>query len=355
LILILIGALLVLPQARAQATQVVALGYNLGPVPPSLTNAVAVGVIGYSIAALRADGSIAQWGNSASDPGVSNLVSFVSGWSHAVGQRADGTITGWGDDSYGEISGIPAGLTNVATFAAGTFVTLAVLPDGSLMGWGDPSSHAMAIPPGATNIVSVAAVDVDTLALRADGTVLEWTYNATNNHPELSNVVAIATDGYNGAALLFDGTVVTWPDSPPDGLTNVTAIAGGGNDFLALHADGTLTGWGCICHGAVDVASISNVTAFAIGGADGYTESAFVMGLPPLPAPVLTVQRASSNLLRFRLNGSIRRHYVLEESTNLGAEANWIFKQNIVLCSSTQTFDLPVTGEGRFYRARLLP
>jgi len=354
---VLLASLLLLPgAARAQPTGVLELGYNLGPVPANLTNAIQVGVLGYTITALRADGSIAEWGNGSSDPGVDNLVYFSSSWSHAIGQRADGTITGLGDDSYGELSGFPADLTNVAVLVAGTYVTFALLPDGSLIGRGDTSSHALPLPPGATNVVSVASVEYESLLLRADGTVLEWNYFATNSHPELTNVVAIASDGFNGAALLYDGTAVAWPNPAPDGLTNITALAGGGADFLVLRADGTATGWGCSCHGAVDIpASYTNVTAIAIGGEDGYTESAFLIGLPPPPPPVLSIDPTGSGVLRLRLDGLAHRHYVLEEATDLISGSPWQFKQNLVLATSNETFDLSLVGDKRSYRARLLP
>src|SRR3974390_2717959 len=71
--------------ARAQRTQIIVWGINLAgqyDVPASLTNATAIAVNGYSLAALRADGSVAEWGNGARDPGVSNLVSITTGWSH---------------------------------------------------------------------------------------------------------------------------------------------------------------------------------------------------------------------------------------------------------------------------------
>ncbi len=339
----------------SRATQVVALGYNLGPVPDGLTNVTAVGVVGYSVLALRGDGTIAQWGNSASDPGVSNLVTISSSWAHVIGFTPQGTISGYGDDSYGEISGFPADLTNATSVTAGYFVSLAIRQDGSLVGVGDPSNPVLQIPPDASNVVAIASVNQNAIALRADGTVVDWHDGTTNLHPEFSNVVAVATDGYDNLVLFYDGTVAEWPNDAPEGLTNITAITGGDNDLLVLRADGVPFGWGADNHGEVDIPpDVTNVTAFALNGSDGYSHSIFLMGGTNAPPPVLKVQRAGSTA-NVQLSGTPRHRYVLEESTDLTSPTNWNFNRNILLGAPTQSFAIPVQAGAHFYRARLMP
>jgi alpha-tubulin suppressor-like RCC1 family protein len=346
---------------RMPASQVVAYGYNIGT-SPALTNAVAVGVLGYSLIALRADGTVAEWGNGASDPGVSNLVTIATGWSHGFGFRPDGTLVGWGDDHAGGISGKPANLTNAVAVAVGSYNTLAVLPEGTVIGWGEPSG-LLEIPSGLSNVVaiSIGAFGENALALCANGTVWEWGDGTTNVHPELSNVVAVAAAGaFMNAAIHFDGSVTAWPTNGyypvPDDLTNIVAASGGAN-IVFLRKSGTVVPWGCECHS--DFASISNLTdvaALAGGGGDGYNLNIFLLDYTN-PPPILTAD-INNGLPRLRVTGLRFHNYMLEESTNLGSPADWTFKQNIVLPASAEfVVDLPPAADGnaRFYRARLMP
>ncbi len=356
ILMLVAGVGLAVPGPPAEATQVVALGYNIG-VQPVLTNAVAVGVIGYSLAALRADGSVAEWGNLAGDPGVSNVVAISTGWSHGFGFRADGTLVGWGNDYAGGISGAPADLTNALAVGVGSYNTLAVRADGTVIGWGDNSAQLLNVPEGLSNVValSVGAFGENAMALRADGTVWEWDRVVTNTHPELSNVVAVASaNGYRGAVLHLDGTVTAWPDDAPEPLTNIVALAGGGDHQLAVRSDGTVIAWGCDCHGSTTLPpDLTNVTAVAAGGGDGYDYSIFLVGGTDTP-PVLSLGR-SNGVLQLKVEGEPFHHYVLEESASISPSPNWGFKQNIAVSASAQTtLNLPLEDGGRFYRARLV-
>jgi hypothetical protein len=348
----------------ARASQVVAYGYNMG-VAPVLTNAVAVGVRAYSLVALRADGTIAQWGNSASDPGISNVAVISSGgWPHALGLLQDGSIIGWGDDYGGGISSKPADLTNAVAVAVGFDSSLVIRPDGTVAVWGNTSDNIPDVPAGLTNVTAIAAGNdgSSALALRADGTIVEWGYNGTNSHPELSNVVVVATaNAFMNAAIHFDGSVTVWPTDgyypAPDNLTNIVAVAGAGSHMLALRNNGTVIPWGCDCRSDfASTTNLTNVAAIAAGGGDGYDYSIFLIDYTN-PPPVLTAEMGN-NHPRLRITGQRFHHYVLEESTNLRLPANWSFKQNIVLPASVEfALDLPpaASGAARFYRVRLMP
>ena len=356
------GLAFCLSVAPAPASQVVAFGYNMG-VAPVLTNAVAVGVVEYSLVALRADGSVAEWGNGAGDPGVSNLVAIATGWAPGLGLRADGSVTAWGDDYYGAISDQPADLTNAVALAVGFYTCLAVRADGTVSAWGNDNDNLLDLPEALTNVVAVAASNdgSSALALRADGTVVEWNYSVTNTHPELSNVVAVATANvYMNAAVHFDGSVTVWPDSyyypAPGDLSNIVAVVGAGSHMLALRKNGTVVPWGCDCHSDfVSTTNLTDVTAVAAGGGDGYDYSIFLIGYTN-PPPVLAA-KAINHFLRLRITGLRFHHYVLEESTDLSSPANWSFKQNLVLPAAAElVVDLPAaSGGARFYRARLMP
>lgn len=368
--LLVIGLSLALFTSHVRSSQVVAIGYNYDPLTqPALTNAVAVGVRTFSLVALRADGTVAEWRNGASDPAVSNIVSFTSGWSHGFGFQADGTLIGWGNDFGGGISEKPTDLTNAVALGIGSFATLAVLEDGTVTGWGYDSEHILNVPAGLSNVValSVGAFGDNVLALRADGTVSEWGYDYTilqpytNTHPEFSNIVALAAaNSYRSAVLHFDGHVTAWPNNPPDdvppsNLTNIIAIAGGGSHLLALHDNGTVTAWGCNCGGATTIPpNLTNVTAIAAGGGDGIDFSIFLIGHSN-PPPVLSLSR-SNQTVSLTLAGQAFRRYVIEQSGDLNSPQGWSFKQNLTLPSTAQTtLDLPSNGEACFYRARLMP
>src|SRR5438874_2859637 len=109
--------------ASGQQTQVIAWGRNqtgINAVPASLTNAVAISSFGYFSIALRADGTVAAWGNGWTDPGVSNVVAISAGWVHALGLQTNGNVIGWGQNIDGDLN-IPPGLTNPLALAAGWY------------------------------------------------------------------------------------------------------------------------------------------------------------------------------------------------------------------------------------------
>lgn len=344
--------------APSQTTRIVDWGINfVGQQDvPALTNAVAVGVNGYSLVALRADGSVAEWGNGAGDPGISNLVSIHPGWSHALGLQADGTVVGWGDNSLGEATP-PADLTNAIALAASYYFSYAVRPDGTVLGWGDNPSSVLNAPAGLSNVVAISAGGYHVMALRTDGTVVEWGEWTTPSG--LSNVVAIAAGDSVDAVLLADRTVVTWPfyTADPAALTNVFALAAGASHGLTLRFDGAIYGWGCDCGGAITIPNgLSNVTAIAAGGSDGYDLSIALINGPLPPPPTMSIGW-EGGVARVRLTGSAGHQYVLEETTDLGSNASWNFKQNVLATGSSQpVLDLPslVGAASKFYRARFI-
>lgn len=346
------------PNPAPGATEVVTWGYNLGSVPADLTNAIAIGVRAYSVTALRADGTVAQWGNNATDPeDGTNFVTLTTGWHHALGFRPDGSIGGWGEDEYNVLTDIPAWLTNAAGLGAGMGFSFAIRPEGSVVAWGNNDYGALNLPAELTNVVSITASDYFHIALRADGTVVEWSgysLNYTNLHPELSNVVAVATGGYAYAALLYDGSVVTTAFEVPEGLTNIAAIAAGGQTFLALRRDGTVRAWGCYCNGGTAVPpGLTNVSAIAMAGSDGYSHGMALIGLPPPTAPVLALS-VSNGLPRLKLMGTKYNRYVLEETSDLNS--GWSFSRNVLVgVTAQETVTLPPPASARFYRARWQP
>jgi hypothetical protein len=215
-----------------------------------LQNRIAAG--GRHSLALKADGTVAAWGNNSFGQrdvsGLTNVVSVAAGSHHSLYLKADGTVVARGMNDEGQ-STVPAGLDNVVQIAAGRFHSLALKRDGTVVGWGCDDL----LPGDLKDVVDIACNTDHSLALKADGTVVSWGENGYGQDsvpPELSDVIAIAAGYYHSLALKSDGTVVAWGGngfgqaSVPTELNNVIAIAAGYNYSLALKADGRVVGWG---------------------------------------------------------------------------------------------------------------
>jgi hypothetical protein len=197
--------------------------------------------------------------------------------------KADGTVAAWGENSSGQTN-VPIDLTNVVAIAAGYTHALALRADGSVIGWGDNSSHQTEVPSDLTNAVAIAAGQAHSLALRSDGTVVAWGGNLngqTDGPADLSNVVAIAAGGSYSLALRANGTVSAWGDNSsgqtnvPAALSNVVAIAAGDSHSLALKEDGRVIAWGSQ---STVQASLATVGAAIISANAGTGETSISRG-----------------------------------------------------------------------------
>jgi len=246
--------------------------------------------------ALRADGTVAAWGDNAANqvsvPGnATNVTAVASGFAHGLALRSDGTVVAWGGQTnvpfqathvtaiaaggsqslalldngtvvaWGSTNSASAEATNIAAIATGWDHNLALRNDGQIVAWGNNDHNQATIPATATNVVAVAAGGQHSLALRADGTVVAWGnnyYGQTNVPPNATNMVAIAAGYAHSMALHADGSVVVWGDNahqqtlvPSD--VNIVAIARGSWHNLALRNDGTIIGWGYKLHNQTTV------------------------------------------------------------------------------------------------------
>jgi len=238
----------------------------------------------YSLA-LKADRTVAGWGNApAIPPELANVVTIAAGFNHGLALKNDGTVAAWGGDDHGETN-VPANLDHVVAISAGRAFNLALKSDGTVVGWGlgatnhpvyDGINMGQAMPPeGLSNVVAIAAGYDSSLALKSDGTIVGWgnpAYGGITPPAGLSNVVAISAGAAFGLALKADGRVVAWGFSEanqtnvPADLTNVAAIAAGTYHSLALKADGTVVTWGMnLCGEANPPAGLSNVVAITAG------------------------------------------------------------------------------------------
>ena len=274
----------------------------------------------YAFAALKADGSVVSWGDSASGGDTSAVAAFLDGsfrvtriYSNAQAfsaLRADGSVITWGKaDAGGSSAAVASGISGVieVTDIAATKLAFAALrQDGSVLAWGDGryggdiSTVANALN-GSVPVTKVYSNSLAFAALRTDGSVVTWGLDSFGG-----NSTAVATS-LNGtidvsrvfssqgafAALRADGSVVTWGaagsggDSSTvstqlDGVLDVTAVSATQTAMAALRADGSVVTWGNSIfggdssavanslNGELDVVSLSSTGgAFAALRADG--------------------------------------------------------------------------------------
>ena len=274
----------------------------------------------YAFAALKANGSVVSWGDSASGGDSSAVAAFLDGsvrvtriYSNAQAfsaLRADGSVTTWGKaDAGGSSAAVASGISGVidVTDIAATKLAFAALrQDGSVLAWGDGryggdiSTVANALN-GSVPVAKVYSNSLAFAALRTDGSVVTWGLDSFGG-----NSTAVATS-LNGtidvsrvfssqgafAALRTDGSVVTWGaagsggDSSSvstqlNGVLDVTAVSATQTAMAALRADGSVVTWGNSIfggdssavanslNGALDVVSLSSTGgAFAALRTDG--------------------------------------------------------------------------------------
>ena len=75
---------------------------------------------------------------------------------HNLALKADGTVAAWGNSSD-ESFDVPDNLTDIVAIAAAAIYNLALKADGTVAAWGDNDSLGLNIPQGLTDVVALAA------------------------------------------------------------------------------------------------------------------------------------------------------------------------------------------------------
>ena len=231
-------------------------------VPAGLTGVVAVAAGEGSAMALKADGTVVEWGSlwmGAAPAGLSGVVAIARGTSHALALKADGTVVAWGYNGSGQCN-VPAGLTGVVAIAGSVSSSFALKSDGTIVAWGANAYGQLDIPAGLSGVVALSTSSYGPIAaLKSDGTVVCWGKNDKGQATVpagLSGVVAVAAGENHTVALKSDGTVVAWGDGTsftptgwngnlvPWNLANVVAIDASSDATYAIRADGSVVWWG---------------------------------------------------------------------------------------------------------------
>lgn len=122
--------------------------------PPVMENCTEIsagggsGTVDEFIAAIDGD-SIVVWGEPcmefpSSEPNE-NFIHVSAGNSFCVAVRSDGTLFAWGEDSYGQVSGIPGG-SNFTEVSAGGYHGIALTAEGTAVAWGRNDKSQCDVP-----------------------------------------------------------------------------------------------------------------------------------------------------------------------------------------------------------------
>jgi len=270
-----------------------------------LSNITAIAVGVKYLLALKSDGTVWSWGMNdfgqlgigtidlvqafpaRQIPGLQNVQSIVSGGWTSLALKSDGTIWGWGDSAGGLLIGGPGGgpvltpiqlntISGVRQIATGQ-CTYAVKQDGTIWSWRDYTTgqcgtgHTENNPPfawlqvnGITDVRSIKTRFENTIAVKNDGSVWTWGSNSggalgTGTFIErtmvpllvtsLNNVQAVGLAMSSALALKTDGTVWFWGNgqyTPKQvtGLAGVKDINAWSFNFAAIMPDDTVQMWG---------------------------------------------------------------------------------------------------------------
>jgi len=180
--------------------------------------------------ALRAEGTIACWGNNnegEASPPSGTYTQIDAGSFHTCAVSSAGEIACWGQNTYGEtnVPAATAGLPWVQA-AAGSINSCGLRSDGSLVCWGNSLTGVKSTPTGSYTQVSVG--EDQACAIRTDGMLVCW-----------------------GS----DNTLVSGAPTAPTGH-HFTQVSAGKTHDCALADDGSIQCWGSNATGQLDVPAL---------------------------------------------------------------------------------------------------
>jgi hypothetical protein len=228
----------------------------------------------------------------------------AAGGSHTCAIRTDGTLACWGDDSAGQLDGVPDG--TFRSLSAGGAHTCAIRTDGTLACWGDDSAGQLDGVPGGT-FLAVAAGGSHTCVIRDDSTLACWGDDSAGQLDEIPSGTfrSLSAGGAHTCAIRTDGTLACWGDDsagqlyePPEesGPTypiwfhlhhhhndrhhhhpqddppepppppKFISVAAGGTHTCAVSAAGELSCWGDDSAGQLDEIPAGEFVSVSAGG-----------------------------------------------------------------------------------------
>jgi alpha-tubulin suppressor-like RCC1 family protein len=183
-----------------------------------------------------------------SDPATTWLA-MASGGMHACGIKADGTLACWGDNGFGQTSPPQGQFVKVT---AGLVHSCAIRLDGKLLCWGADGARPTKTPKG--RFKDVSAGDAHTCALRSNGAIKCW---GASNFRQLKaprgRFESLNAGGQHTCAVRIDGRATCWGEQSfmayerPKG--RFKAVATGETHACALRDDDRIACWGNDAYG----------------------------------------------------------------------------------------------------------
>jgi hypothetical protein len=259
--LLAVGLLTLLPaQASAQGfIRTWGNDYGLGVVTDTPTEGGFTQVAGGQSfgVGLRADGSIAVWGEDAYEiisraPIDSGFIHVAAGLHHALALRADGSIVGWGSDTGQQVSATLTD-TGFTQLTAGKWFSAGLKSDGSIVVWGSDGSGIITNTPVETGFTQITAGGFHLVALRADGSLVAWGGNSSNQvstTPTGAGFTTLSGGYWHTVATRLDGAVTTWGSDSYDQVSSTplgngfVEVAASYINSVALRTDGSMVIWG---------------------------------------------------------------------------------------------------------------
>lgn len=224
----------------------------LGPVPADLADAVAIALGRSNAQAVRADGTVIQWGTIydvnllPQSADLHDAIALANGGDHVLALRANGTVVGWGADGFQQAT-VPADLNEVAAIAAGYTHSMAIVDSGPPRIFQQPRSFDGIIGANARLVVSAIGGQPLRYQWRVNGLDL---LEATNSVLALDGLSFFDDAEYDVVVSNERGSVtselagITVRVSPPFNVKlQVEPATGaallGGSALFSAHAEGT--------------------------------------------------------------------------------------------------------------------
>jgi probable HAF family extracellular repeat protein len=225
--------------------QVGGYGASLTIEPPPVTAEIAAG--GKSACLRKLDGSVFCWGDPAygatDAPSGTVFTTVGGGFFHYCGIRADQTIACWGNNSDLRAQP-PAGA--FAQISTGPESNCALRADGTASCWGFGNDGRISVPAGSYSQLSTGWYHGCAIR-QSDATVVCWGRNDMGQStPPAGTFTKIEASSNTSCGIRTDQILVCWGaiGGTPSGTFRAVGHTVGGGHFCAIRSDRTLACWG---------------------------------------------------------------------------------------------------------------
>jgi alpha-tubulin suppressor-like RCC1 family protein len=198
---------------------------------------------------VKSDGSVDCWGSNqfgqaADQPGP--FVSVSAGGYHNCGLKADGSVHCWGSNVNGQAADQPGPFVSVS---AGNYHSCGVKADGSVDCWGGGGLDYGQAADQAGPFVSVSAGNLHTCGVKVDGSVDCWGLNGNGQAEDQAGpFVSVSAAEFHTCGVKADGSADCWGDNGNGQAADQTGpfVSVSAADFhtCGVKADGSVTCWG---------------------------------------------------------------------------------------------------------------